>query len=74
MKVIDLQSYKLKRKNQTWLYKLSFHELFDEFIDTYHSFEENPESGEVSQWLDQVSDALNQRFFNDSTSEKASDR
>jgi 3-dehydroquinate dehydratase len=63
MKVINLAEFKNQKKNQTWLYKISFHELFDEFIATYHNFESNPESYEISQWLDQVSDALNERFF-----------
>lgn len=72
MKVISLETYKENRseqkteirKNQTWLYSISYDELFNEFIDTFNKFEIDPTCGEIHEWLDQVSDALNERFYN----------
>lgn len=66
MKVINLQTYKETKleKNQTWLYSISYDELFSEFITTFNRFEKDPQNGEIHEWLDQVSDALNKRFYN----------
>lgn len=68
MKVISLQNYKENKiekvKDQTWLYTISYDELFSEFIATFNKFEVDPHCGEIHEWLDQVSDALNERFYN----------
>jgi hypothetical protein len=68
MKVISLQNYKENKveqtKDQTWLYSISYDQLFTEFIETFNKFEADPCSGEIHEWLDQVSDALNERFYN----------
>lgn len=68
MKVISLQNYKENRaeekKDQTWLYSISYDELFNEFIDTFNKFEVDPQNESIHVWLDEVSDALNQRFYN----------
>jgi len=64
MKVINLIEFKAKKKTKTWLYSLSFHDLFNEFFAAYHNLENHPENYEVSLWLDTVSEALDERFFN----------
>ncbi|MES2769064.1 MAG: hypothetical protein V4596_07955 [Bdellovibrionota bacterium] len=72
MNVISLQTYKQKKlkKNQTWLYRISYDELFNEFIDTFNKFEIDPQCGDIHEWLDQVSDALNERFYNKKATER----
>jgi len=68
MKVINLQNFKENKieqtKDLTWLYSISYDELFSEFIEAFNKFEADPYAGEVHEWLDQVSDALNERFYN----------
>ncbi len=65
MNVIDLQTYRLKaqKKDQTWLYSLGYDQLFSEFIATFEKFENDPYCESTHEWLDQVSDALNERFY-----------
>ncbi len=72
MNVISLQTYKQKKlkKNQTLLYSISYDELFNEFIDTFNKFEIDPQCGDIHEWLDQVSDALNERFYNKKATER----
>lgn len=70
MKVISLQAYKettAPKKNQTWLYSISYDQLFNEFIDTFNKFELDPQCMEIHEWLDEVSDALNERFYKKKT-------
>lgn len=71
MNTIDLQTYRAKKekvvKNQTWLYSISYDELFSEFIETFNRFEIDPQCMEIHEWLDQISDALNERFYNRKT-------
>lgn len=71
MNIINLQAYKSKRqkKDLTWLYTISYDELFNEFIDTFNKFEVDPQCMEIHKWLDQVSDVLNERFYNKKTTE-----
>jgi hypothetical protein len=70
MKVINLETYRNEsepKKNQTWLYSISYDQLFNEFIDTFNKFELDPQCMEIHEWLDQVSDALNERFYKKKT-------
>jgi hypothetical protein len=71
MNTINLQTYREKKeksvKNQTWLYSISYDELFSEFINTFNRFEVDPQCEEIHAWLDQISDALNERFYNRKT-------
>ncbi len=74
MNVIDLQTFKLKnlKKDATWLYSISYDELFSEFIETFNKFEKDPQNGDIHNWIDQVTDALNDRFYNRKTEEAKS--
>ncbi len=66
MKVIDFETYKFKhsRKDITWLYSASYDQLFNEFIEAFNRFELDPQNGEIHAWIDEVTDALNERFYN----------
>ena len=69
MNIVDFEKYKLKsqKKDQTWLYSLNYDQLFGEFIMTFEKFEKDPHCQATHEWLDQVSDALNERFYNSKT-------
>lgn len=76
MKVIDLETYKAKRnkKDLTWLYTASYDQLFSEFIDAFNRFELDPQNGEIHAWIDQITDAINERFYNSKSSQDQSNK